>query len=58
MKKKRFIKRLALNKKTISSLNHDEMKSINGKSAVWVCSESCSAVWICCQPPPKAIEQG
>ncbi len=58
MKKKRLTKKLALNKEMISSLSYDEMKIIKGKTAVWVCTESCTAVWICCQPRPKAIEQG
>ncbi|MDY6800610.1 MAG: class I lanthipeptide [Bacteroidota bacterium] len=36
MKKKRFNKKLNLNKETISNLNNDEMSNIKGGSS-WIC---------------------
>lgn len=39
MKQKKFEKKLNLNKKTITDLNHDEMKGIigGGDSKIWLC---------------------
>lgn len=46
--KKSFEKKLVLNKKTITNLEQKEMNDVRGGSWVYVCTESCSYVYICC----------
>jgi natural product precursor len=46
--KKKFEKKLVLNKKTISNLEHKEMNDIRGGSVIIVCTNSCSVLIICC----------
>ena len=53
--KKKFSKKLALNKETISSLNYDEMKKVKGASILVACTESCSILVACCGPDPKRM---
>ncbi len=51
--KKKFEKKLALNKKTISNLNKSDMTEVLGGSAIiksCLCSESCSLIMYCCGP--------
>ncbi len=55
--KKKFSKKLALNKETISILQSDEMKLIRGATFFFgTCdcdTASCSIYVQCCDPPPK-----
>jgi len=50
--KKKMIKKLILNKKTISSLNNEEMNLVIGATVIMpeVCSRSCSVMLPCCGP--------
>ncbi len=51
--KKKFEKKLALNKKTISNLTNSEMSEVNGGTLIirsCNCSESCSVIYYCCGP--------
>lgn len=48
--KKRFAKKLVLNKKTVSVLTEEELKNIRGASIVYPCTRSCSIVYMCCDP--------
>ncbi len=55
--KKKFEKKLVLNKKTIAHLGNEEMNLIYGGSFLILtcgCSESCSLVWYCCGTEPRA----
>jgi natural product precursor len=42
MKRKRFHKRLSLNRTTVVNLNQDEMKNNKGGTTIWNCTLSCS----------------
>jgi hypothetical protein len=57
MKKKKLTKKLKLNIEKISNLNHQEMKETKGMSAIFVCTESCSALFVCCDPKTNPIEE-
>jgi natural product precursor len=46
--KKKFKKKLILNKETISNLGQKQMNEIRGGTWVDVCTESCSWVNFCC----------
>lgn len=48
--KKKFTKKLALNKENISRLNVDEMSKIKGASILAPCTDSCSILAPCCDP--------
>ena len=48
MKKKKLEKKLMLKIEKIANLNHHEMRETKGMTALIVCSESCSALDICC----------
>jgi natural product precursor len=53
--KKKFEKKLTLNKKTISNLEHKEMEDIRGGSIIFVCSDSCSIIFVCCDSQRDAM---
>lgn len=46
--KKRFKKKLVLNKKTVTNLEHKDMDDVRGGSVVYICSQSCSIIYFCC----------
>lgn len=55
--KKRFAKKLALNKKTVSNLNETDLNNIRGGSIVFICTRSCSIVIACCDPHTDEIAE-
>lgn len=56
--KKRLIRKLALNKEIIASLNPDEMDKIKGAvSLLFACTESCSNLVACCEPKKDELNQ-
>jgi natural product precursor len=52
--KKKFGKKLVLNKKTITNLEQKDMNDIRGGSWVYICSDSCSYVYFCCETDKAA----
>jgi hypothetical protein len=59
VKAKKFIKKLVLNKKTISNLNKQEMGKVNGGeppsivNGPFTCDSICPSVIYCCTPPTR-----
>jgi natural product precursor len=53
--KKRFEKKLQLNKKTISNLGQQQMNEIKGGSVVYACTQSCTINFICCDSERAAF---
>ncbi len=55
--KRKFTNKLVLNKKTVSNLTNNDMNTIHGGSLLWVCSESCSVIMMCCDTKTNPIEE-
>ncbi len=58
--RKKLTKKLVLNKKTISNLDREEMNSARGASFFIPCSDSCSVIFVCCDPTtnPQLFDLG
>jgi len=46
--KKKFTEKLVLSKQTIAILNDSDMDLIRGATLIFICTDSCSVVAICC----------
>ena len=55
--KKNFAKKMLLNKVTVSRLNDNDMSLIRGATLIYHCTESCSLIYVCCDPKTIPVEK-
>jgi len=55
--KKKFAKKLLLNKESVSNLSDDNMNKIRGGTVFHYCTASCSVFKICCDTKTIPVEE-